>query len=92
MRLFAEENADPAGGGVLLRQAVGDLGQRLRRRDSDRDRNPRPLLDRASQSRACASHLGFEAGEAQKRFVDRIDFEVGREVGSTRITRALMSP
>src|SRR5277367_204654 len=39
LSLFAEEKANPAGGGVLLRQAIGDLGQRLRRRDSDRDQN-----------------------------------------------------
>ena len=34
----------------------------------------------------------FKAGEAQKRLVDRVDFEIGRELARTRITRTLMSP
>jgi hypothetical protein len=81
LSLFADEKEDPAGGGVLLRQAIGDLGQRLRRRDSDRDRNPGPLLHRASQIARMRFELGFEPDQAQERFVYRIDFEVGREVG-----------
>ena len=40
---------DAAAFGVFLGEAVGDLGQRLGRRDPDRDRNPGPLLDRAAQ-------------------------------------------
>ena len=81
LSLFAEEKANPAGGGVLLRQAIGHLGQRLRRRNSDRDRNPGPLLHRASQIARMCLTPGFEPDQAQERFVDRIDFEVGREVG-----------
>jgi len=92
LRRFVEKATDPAGGGVLLRKAVRDLGERLRRRDPDRDRNPRPLLDRAPQLARMRLTPRLEAGEAEKRFVDRIDFEVRVKSEMTRITRALMSP
>jgi hypothetical protein len=50
------------------------------------------LLHRASQIARMRFELGFEPDQAQERFVDRIDFEVGVKFDKTRITRALMSP
>jgi hypothetical protein len=43
LRLFAEQKVDPAGGGILLRQPIGDLGERFRRRDVIRRQSGSPI-------------------------------------------------
>src|ERR1700761_2475133 len=62
LRRLVEKAAD-ARGRVLLREAVGDFGERLRRRDANRDRNARPLLDRAPQLARMRFEAQLETGE-----------------------------
>ncbi len=64
---------------ILLRHVIGDFGERLGRRDADRHRNPGPLKHGGAQRPGMAFEARAEAAEAEKGFVDRIDFEIGRE-------------
>ena len=81
LRRFVEKTTDAGGCGVFFREAVRDLRERLRRRDPDRDRNSGPLQHRAPQLARMRLTPRLEAGEAEKSFVDRVDFKVRGEVG-----------
>jgi hypothetical protein len=64
---------------ILFRGVIGDFGERLGRRDADRHRNPRPLKHGGAQRAGMAFETRAETLQAEKGFVDRIDFEIGRE-------------
>jgi hypothetical protein len=76
---LTQQQTHAAAIGVLLGETVGDLGERLAGRDPDRYRNPGPLSHGAAQLAGMGFKACLEAGEAKERFVDRVDFQIGRE-------------
>ena len=80
-RRFVHQQKHAAGRRVLLGAAVRDLGERLGRRDADRDRNPGPLQHGPAQLAGMAFQPALETAETEKGLIDRVDFEIGREAG-----------
>jgi hypothetical protein len=89
LRCFAQQQADAAAIGVFLCKAVRDLGDHLGRRDTDRHRNPGPLLHRSPQVARVGFKARVESGEVQERFVDRSRSVVG-QFGETRTETAYL--
>ncbi len=68
------------GFGRALGKSVGDLRQRFCPGDTDGDRHPGPLFDRAPDFSAVLCHIIAQARKVQKSFVDGIHLDLGREV------------
>jgi len=80
-RRVVEQHADAGTSLVFLGAIIGDLGKRLGGGDADGNRDAGPLQHALPQRRPALLKLQLEAGQAEKGFVDRIQFKVGREVG-----------
>jgi hypothetical protein len=76
-RRLVGQNAEAFLARVFLRKAVGDLGERFGGGNADRHRNARPALYRPAQLAGVRFKPRLDPGNAEKGFVDGIDFEIG---------------
>ena len=66
------------GGGIFFGNAIGQLGQRLGRRDTNRNGNASPLLDALSNGSAQRLNVQvLQWSKVEKHFIDGINFNVG---------------
>jgi len=79
-RRTVEHHADAGAGLVFLGAVIGDLGECLGGGDADGNRDAGPLQHALSEHTRMRFKPLLEAGQAEKGFVDRIQFKVGREV------------